>query len=359
MDGFDRLPGIDGEESTRRNVLVGGGYALGGLLTAGAVLDRTLPEDDSADGSVGAVTSTSTSTATPTGDTTTADGDEPSGNPAASAVVGELVDGERTSMVVASITRLDATDDRSADEGNVFAAVRLVVKNTARERPTSMATFLEATVADGDGNAYEPVTGATDGVFLNGQLVPGELARGDVVFEVPRDAVELTLRFDFRSFGAFGFERLTVDLTERAEHVASLEQSLRVSVLGLGGGDKQRGVEVSVEGVTFTDEIDDVRAPAGQEFALVDVTTANETNGVFDFSAPLQTATKDDLGRAFDHAPAATERLPDGYDGQEVGPGGWLVGTLAFRVPAGVSPVYFVFRFDIVGGGQKTFWRLR
>lgn len=38
MGRFDKLPGIDGENTRRRNVLIGSGYAVGGLVVLGAVL---------------------------------------------------------------------------------------------------------------------------------------------------------------------------------------------------------------------------------------------------------------------------------------------------------------------------------
>ena len=37
MGLVDRLPGIDGENTTRRNVLVGSGYVFGGLIALGAI----------------------------------------------------------------------------------------------------------------------------------------------------------------------------------------------------------------------------------------------------------------------------------------------------------------------------------
>ncbi|WP_312907064.1 hypothetical protein [Natronosalvus caseinilyticus] len=44
MGRFDKLPGIDGENTTRRNVLVGSGYTLGGLMILGAATGD--PEDE-------------------------------------------------------------------------------------------------------------------------------------------------------------------------------------------------------------------------------------------------------------------------------------------------------------------------
>ena len=52
MGRFDRLPGIDEENTTRRNVLVGSGYTLGGLVVLGAVFGD--PDDDDDPGENGA-----------------------------------------------------------------------------------------------------------------------------------------------------------------------------------------------------------------------------------------------------------------------------------------------------------------
>jgi len=49
MGRFDRLPGIDEANSRRRNVLIGGGYALAGFFALGLVA----PDDDESDGADG------------------------------------------------------------------------------------------------------------------------------------------------------------------------------------------------------------------------------------------------------------------------------------------------------------------
>ena len=68
--GSDRIPGIDSSNTRRRNVLVGGAYAIVGLAALGAIVPD--PEDESDDGDDGTDDSTGNSagngdeTATPT-----------------------------------------------------------------------------------------------------------------------------------------------------------------------------------------------------------------------------------------------------------------------------------------------------
>ena len=52
--GSDRIPGIDSSNTRRRNVLVGGAYAIAGLAALGAIVPE--PEDESDDGDGGGST---------------------------------------------------------------------------------------------------------------------------------------------------------------------------------------------------------------------------------------------------------------------------------------------------------------
>lgn len=62
MGRFDKLPGIDGENTTRRNVLVGTGYAFGGMVVLGSASsdDDDVSEDTTASADTGGDQSTQT-----------------------------------------------------------------------------------------------------------------------------------------------------------------------------------------------------------------------------------------------------------------------------------------------------------
>lgn len=318
--------------------------------------------DDAGDG-----TQTTRVTDTPTADPTT----EPTtserqttteeGPASRTAILGEAIAGDQMSMVAKSVSRTQTLGDlQEADPGNTFALVRLEVKNTTQDTYADFSSFLQTQLKDDGGYTYSPVLSVSETAFQGGQLAPGEVTRGDVAFEVPEDASGLTLQFDFSAFSFTDFDRVTVDLSTAASSTADLEQTLHVPVQGIGDTVTHEGSSVTLNGVEFRRSVNDfAEAGEGMEFAIVDVTTANESDEVTTFSSLLQMEVKDGTGLPYSFSLTATSQLTRGYDGGEVAPGEQVRGKLAFEVSQDSSELYFTFEYATLEGGSRTFWQLR
>lgn len=300
-------------------------------------------------------TSAETRTPTPTDSSTPT-------SQTATVPIGEVVEGGNMSMVVRGITKQDKIGDfQEADQGNTFAIVRLVVKNTTESTFTGFSGFLQTQIKDAADYTYSQTFAVTDQTFQGGQLAPGEVSRGDLVYEIPEDATGLTLQFDFQAFSFFKFERVTVDLSETVSSLSDLSQSLNVDIHAVGDEVTFDDVSVTVNSVDFQRSLGSfAEADDGKEFAIVDITTTNNTDDELSISTLLQMKMKDGTGNSFDLSISALSSLSQPYnESQPLASGETRRGKVPFEVPQDTSPLYWIFEFDIWVDGDKTFWEVR
>ena len=287
--------------------------------------------------------------------------DAPSGSTERVAV-GEVASGENLSMVVEGVERTTSLDEfQSADEGNVFVVVTLAVKNTTANEFLNFSGFLQTAIEDSEDYSYDQTFAATDNTFDGGQLAPGEVSRGDLVYEVPEDASGLVLTFDFEAFSFTRLQRVTIDLSEQAASAATLDQNLQVDVHDPGTAVTYEDVTVTLNSVRFSEQVGDFASAAdGREYAIVNVTTDNGTDEELTVSTLLQMGVKDDIGNTYDLDFAAQSELDRAYnEGQPIAAGGSRRGELAFEVPQSADRLYWTFEFTLWTDGDKTFWQLR
>lgn len=117
--------------------------------------------------------------------------------------VGDVVEIGDFSLVVNEVTEPQATDFFQPDEGKRFLGIDLTLENKTTE-PVAVSTMLQMEVKDDTGQTYNLDIGAIsamDGTTPDGELAPGEKLRGQVGYQVPRDATGLMFVFDASVFG--------------------------------------------------------------------------------------------------------------------------------------------------------------
>lgn len=332
--------------------LVGGCSALG--LAGCSSDDRPEPVDqtEAPDGNG------STGDEPTAGPTTT---QEPAGPRTAEVAVGEVVTDDTLEMVVRSVERTDSLGQfQQADAGNTFVVIRMAVKNATQDEYLNFSSLLQTTLSDDENYTYDPTFAVSERRLADGQLVPGEVTRGDVVFEVPTDASGLVMRFDFEAFDFVDLDRVTVRLDEQAAPAGDLRQSLQVDIYSPGDGVEFRGITTTLNSVRRVDAIGSFTSPEqGNEFVIVDISVSNRTGEQQSVSSLLQMNVKD--GDGFSYAPdiVATSQLDRGYsEGSPIGNGETRRGEITYEVPQGVTPLYWTFEFTLFTEGDKMFWRL-
>ncbi|WP_254810677.1 DUF4352 domain-containing protein [Natronosalvus amylolyticus] len=276
-------------------------------------------------------------------------------------VIGALIDGDQMQLVVEDI-RYDTqlSEFLEADPGNEFVIVSVAMKNISDEF-LGVSNLLQASVVDDEDYSYNMTYGGTDEpTFNDGQFAPGEVERGTVVFEVPEDATGLELRFDFDVSIFGGIDRAYINLEDETD-VHILEQDLQIEVYDVGQAIEYEGTEIVINSVEYEQSLDQfTEADPGNEYVIVDLSVTNETGEEQRISTALQMLIKDENGFSYQEDWGAGAALSQNFD--ETSPledGETRRGQVAYQVEEDLSPLYWVFEFDMWIDGDKTFWQLR
>lgn len=277
----------------------------------------------------------------------------------ATALVGERVEGEGMEMVVRGVESTRQIGEfQEADSGNTFLVLRLAVKNTSDEF-ADFSSHFQATVQNPDGVAYEASFNVTDTPLQSGLLAPGEVNRGDLVFEVPEDDEELALVLDLSAFDLFTFSRVEVDLTREADQTEDVEQTLEVAVNGVGETVSHGDVSVTLHGVRTETELGEFsEAEEGHEYVIPDIEVENGTDEELRVSTLLQMALKTETGLSYSVSVDSGQLDQQFSEQQPIAPGQNRRGELAYEVEQDARGLYWAYNFLEFGDPMKAFWGL-
>lgn len=333
----------------RRTYLVAAVGLFGGIAGCAStdeepepVGDGTQPEDQESD------------------DTSTSDDDGGRDTREVDAAIGDLVEGDNIHLVVEDVERgADFGKFLQPDEGNEYLAIGLAMKNVSDDFLT-ISNLLQSSIEDDEGYSYDQTfVGDADAQFNAGQFAPGEVERGQIAYEIPEEASGLALRFDF-DVSIFGsVERAYIDLESTGDDV-TLEQNLQVDVYDIGQTIEFDDIEVTVNEVRYESALGSFAEPdEGNEYAVVDISVANDTGEDKRVSTVLQMLIKDGNGYSHQEDWAATTELDRPFDETSPIPdGSKRRGEVVYEVPENASPLYWVFEFNVWVEGDKTFWQV-
>lgn len=277
------------------------------------------------------------------------------------AVVGSLVEGDNIHLVVEGIeTTTQIGEFQEADDGNEFVIVTMAMKNVS-DGFVNVSNLLQTSLRDDEDYSYDQAVAVTENPSFNGgQFAPGEIERGTIVFEVPKDASGRSLQFDFDVSIFGGVDRAVIDLESETD-VHTLEQDLEIDVNDVGAGVSYGDVTVTVNEVRSTDSLGDyTQAEEGNEYAIVDISVENNTGEEQRVSTMLQMMIKDGAGWSYQEDLMATGELDRPFDeSSALTDGETRRGELVYQVEKDLSPLYWVFEFTLWNDGDKTFWQLR
>ncbi|ELY46515.1 hypothetical protein C494_14388 [Natronorubrum bangense JCM 10635] len=299
-------------------------------------------------------------TADDTTESVAQDGDE-------SLEIGEVLEIGDLQLVVADVDRVDDVargdgDLLEADSGTVFAAVDVAVQYTGGEDVVAVDEAVTVAIADGDdngdvdadGESYERASALDDepGDPTRSRLAPGELTRGEIVYEVDDDADTLVLEID----SLIGGETAVVDLEAAADEPVTFEQD--VDALGFSQGVESAGVEVTVTTLEQGNNLGGfMQSDAGNEVVAVGVSLENGSGRDRTLS-PGQARLKDEFGREYADAPGVVRAL-EGFDEEVLEAGDEHEGKVAYQLEEGAAELYWVFDFGEWGEDRRVFWKLR
>jgi len=116
--------------------------------------------------------------------------------------IGERVKMGELAITVNGVRESQGTEFETPKEGHKFVIVDATIENLSEES-VGISSLLMFKMADADGYNYGPALFTEVRGQLDGELGPGRKMRGEVAFEVPKDAKGLEFIFEpnFLGFG--------------------------------------------------------------------------------------------------------------------------------------------------------------
>ncbi len=251
------------------------------------------------------------------------------------------------------------TEVRKADEGSAFAVVDLALQYAGDEPVATIDDSLAIELADEreepiDSDEAQPENDDEATGVAEVRLAPGEVARGDLVYEIADDTEELVLLLEFDQTD----EEYVVALESEAEPAETIEQDLSDDALEFSQGVETGGMEVTVTGLEHGNNLGGfMQSDEGYEIVAVGVRFENGSGREHTLSAG-QAQLKDEFGRSYEEAAGAVRALED-FDGDVLEDGEEYDRKVAYQLEEGASELYWVFDFEDGGEDRRAFWKLR
>jgi len=123
--------------------------------------------------------------------------------------VGEQIKMGDLIFTVNSVRDSKGDDFFKPEEGHIYKIVDVTLENIG-EKSASISSMLMFSMSDADGYKYNITIAPGTKGSVDGELQPGRKLRGEVAFEVPKDAEGLELLFEPNVFG-FGQAIVKID----------------------------------------------------------------------------------------------------------------------------------------------------
>ena len=262
--------------------------------------------------------------------------------------VGDLITHRQMSIVVRKVTRGVSVPDFQPDPGMTNVVVDIAVKNTTSDTLLDGISLLPQ-VVDAQRKTYIDFS-----VFLPKGLIypatlPGEVVRGQLLFQVPTDETGQTLQIST----AGSFPGTFVDLSTTAPSVADLSQDLVEEAATPGQSVSLLDERFRVDSVETTSTVGSTQAAPGTEFAVVEATLTNDSSQAKFVTS--QTRLKDSTQQLY----AAVPRLSTNT---EIPAGASDTGVIVYEVDSGSGPFSLAREVNESVDGQfrsaKGLWNL-
>jgi hypothetical protein len=295
-----------------------------------------------------------TATAVPPTDTPAPPTDTPvppTPAPPATAKVGERAEASGVALTVLTVTRATEMGQFSkAKEGNEFVIADVVVENASGDDPQPYNPFYFK-AKDDSGFEYDPSLSAAEPSLKSGQLIKGEIARGNIAMEVKKGATGLVLTYEPVVILG-GFSPIKVSLDANADQpVAAPEITQPPAGAGkVGDRVEMAGIAVTVNSVEEMKSIGSyTKAKEGNTFIIADVTIENVDRDKAPYN-PFYFRLKDNHG--FEYSSSFTTPDPSLKSGEQA-KGEKARGNISFEVPADATNLVLTYVPEVILGDYQ------
>jgi len=259
--------------------------------------------------------------------------------------VGDIISIGNTILVVLGWDLYPGGDVLPPEEGYKHLAVDVMLANQGKD-PFDFSPSWSMTLKDPSGNIYNMngISGRASGSDSpDAEIIPGEIIRGKIGFQVPEDQVEFV----------FIYEPYQDDLGEISVNLGStpvslapptdLNLKLQQKIFQIGDSTEVLGQVIQVIGVTYPADEEITWPKEGYKSIVVDLQIENQGDTTLYFTGPNQMYLKDSTGQKYSDDSLA---LPAGSDDHVVGhlePGESIRGQMGFHIPEDAGGLIFVF----------------
>ena len=245
-----------------------------------------------------------------------------------------------------------------AADGAAFAVVDLALQHIGDEAVVAIDDAVTVTLRDEDDETYDRVDDLNISALdpTESHLAPGEVARGDLVYDVHDDIEGLVLELESLTSG----DADTIDLASKRDAAASetLEHDFTDDVLSFSQGIERAGIEITVASLEHGNNLGGfMQSDEGYEIIAIGVLVENGSGRDRTLSEK-QVLLKDEFGRIHGETSGVLPALED-FDATTLNAGEQHEGRIAYQVEEGLSELYWVFDFTEWGEDQRVIWQLR
>ncbi|MCJ7714895.1 MAG: DUF4352 domain-containing protein [Anaerolineales bacterium] len=239
-------------------------------------------------------------------------------------------------------------------EGYKHLAVDVILANQGKD-PFEFSPGHSTTLNDPSGAVYY-MNGISSRVSGSdspeGEMIPGEIIRGKIGFEVPEDQVEFVfiLEPDQYELGD-----ISVNLGPTPVSLAppsDLNLKLSQKAFLIGDSAEIMDIVIQVIGVSYLTDDEIIRPIEGYKSIVVDLQVKNQSDDTLYFTGPNQIYLKDSTGQKYSSDPLALLANTISNLANNLEPGESTQGLIGFTVPEDASGVVFVFDADMFEFGK-------
>lgn len=261
--------------------------------------------------------------------------------------VGDIVSIGNTILVVLGWDLYPGGTQFPPEEGYVHLAMDVMLANQGKD-PFEFSPGWSMTLKDPSENVYNinTMSGYVSGSDSpDGELVPGEIIRGKVGFQVPEDQVDLVLIYE-PSHDDLG--EISVNLGSTLVSLApptDLNLKLQQEIFRIGDSVEILDQLVQVIEVTYPADDEIIKPEEGYKSIVVDLQVENQGDDTLYFTGSNQIYLKDSTGQKYSDDSLALPSDSDHVVGN-LEPGEKIRGQIGFLVPEDAGGFIFVFDRD-------------
>jgi len=114
--------------------------------------------------------------------------------------IGDVIEIKDITLTINSVSQSEGSKFNEPDDGNIFFIVNLTIENKG-DKPFNSSSMLHMGLIDAEGYEYNNVINTDAKGKVDGEIGPGRKLRGEVTFEVPKEATGLEFVYEPNVFG--------------------------------------------------------------------------------------------------------------------------------------------------------------